>query len=246
MKYFYGMRLRGFSPGCQPMDGFIKRADASSDKYYDVIVYEKPLKKADIEHYSLTPLYAYIYTDNLGQDFIHTYDTLEDCLKDVTDTLQYAYDEYCAIDASWDVTWINRYLDCGNTSEVYVPGTDKYTKCEIQMPVNPIYELVEKQHKIPIKLGDIIFRVVGVNCNDDEDVDRKTAYDDDEAYSYKERYEKAIAELAEDTKGMTLQQAQKYYKDNTEDDNANYYGNWIYVYTKVMNKSFIQFGVRMD
>ncbi|MCR5669651.1 MAG: hypothetical protein K6G10_01480 [Butyrivibrio sp.] len=54
MEYAYGMRLRGFSPGCQPMEGFVERRD--SDKFWDVIVYNRHLTDDEIRHYSLTPL----------------------------------------------------------------------------------------------------------------------------------------------------------------------------------------------
>ncbi len=53
MKYFYGMRLRDFSPGCQP-DGVIERLD--SEDYHDIIVYDKKLSDEEIKHFSLTPL----------------------------------------------------------------------------------------------------------------------------------------------------------------------------------------------
>ncbi len=246
MKYFYGMRLRGFAPGCQPMEGFLGRVFDGNKKYHDVLMYENPLDKEYIRHFSLTPLYAYEYTDNTGEETIHTFDTMEECTEALAKTLDGVYEKYCAENNSWDVTWINRLLDCGNTSEVYVPGTDKFARCEIQRPVRPIYELIKEQNKKPIRIGNLIFRIEGVNCLDDEDIDKKVAYDDDEAYSYKERYEKAIAELTRDTEGMTLNEAQKYYKDNTDDDNANYYGDWIYVYTKSFEKNYLSFGVRMD
>ena len=53
MEYRYGMRLRGFSIGCQPK-GVVRRED--SDKYWDIIVYDRPLTEEEIRHYSLTPL----------------------------------------------------------------------------------------------------------------------------------------------------------------------------------------------
>ena len=246
MKYFYGMRLRGFSPGCQPMGYLLGRVFDGNKKYHDVLMYEYALDKRDIEHFSLTPLYAYEYTDNTGEETIHTFDTLEECTKALTECLEGIYDELCDKNPSWDVTWLNRYLDCSNTSEVYVPGTDIFSRCEIHMPANPISELIKEQHKKPIRVGNLIFRLDGVNCLENEDVNRKIAYDDDEAYSYKERYEKAIEELARDTEGMTLEEAKKYYKDNTDDDNANYYGDWIYIYTKSFEKNYLSFGVRMD
>lgn len=54
--YRYGMRLRGFSIGCQPMDGFIGRIDDESGKYYDIIVYNRPLSSEEIKNYELDEL----------------------------------------------------------------------------------------------------------------------------------------------------------------------------------------------
>lgn len=56
MRTYYGMRIRGFSVGCQPMEGFIERLDSRSDDYYDIIVYDRELTDDEIRHYSLTPL----------------------------------------------------------------------------------------------------------------------------------------------------------------------------------------------
>ena len=53
MTYTYGMKLRGFSIGCQPKEGFIERKDDTTGKYYDVIVYERELTNEEIEHYGL-------------------------------------------------------------------------------------------------------------------------------------------------------------------------------------------------
>ena len=54
--YRYGMRLRGFSIGCQSMDGFIGRIDDESGKYYDIIVYNRPLSSEEIKNYELDEL----------------------------------------------------------------------------------------------------------------------------------------------------------------------------------------------
>ena len=51
-EYRYGMRLRGFAPGCQP-EGFIRREDDSDNKYLDIIVYERMLSEYEMNHYSL-------------------------------------------------------------------------------------------------------------------------------------------------------------------------------------------------
>lgn len=52
-EYKYGMRLRGFSPRCQPMDGFVRREDANNNNYWDIIVYNRELSEEEVNHYSL-------------------------------------------------------------------------------------------------------------------------------------------------------------------------------------------------
>ena len=51
--YHYGMRLRGFSPGCQPMDGLIERRDDIMDDYHDILVYSRTLTDKEISDYEL-------------------------------------------------------------------------------------------------------------------------------------------------------------------------------------------------
>ena len=51
--YAYGMRLRGFSPGCQPKDGLIARHDSPYKEYYDILVYDRPLTEKEIRDYEL-------------------------------------------------------------------------------------------------------------------------------------------------------------------------------------------------
>lgn len=53
-KYVYGMRLRGFSIGCQPMNGFIERRDSVADNFYDVLVYSRLLTEQELKDYDLT------------------------------------------------------------------------------------------------------------------------------------------------------------------------------------------------
>lgn len=38
--YKYGMRLRGFSIGCQPTKGFIEAMPDESGKYWDFLIYD--------------------------------------------------------------------------------------------------------------------------------------------------------------------------------------------------------------
>lgn len=57
--FLYGMRLRGFSIGCQPMEGFLSRTDDTSGRYWDVIAYSRTLTDLELENYDL---------DYIGED----------------------------------------------------------------------------------------------------------------------------------------------------------------------------------
>ena len=59
--YFtYGMRLRGFSPGCQPMNGFLRRLDDPKGKYHDLLVYDRELTEKELRDYELDYIQAEI------------------------------------------------------------------------------------------------------------------------------------------------------------------------------------------
>ena len=51
--YKYGMRLRGFSIGCQPMKNFVERIDDISGKYHDILIYSEKLSDKDTKDYEL-------------------------------------------------------------------------------------------------------------------------------------------------------------------------------------------------
>ena len=51
--YEYGMRLRGFSPGCQPMKGLVLASEDKSGKYYDILIYARKLSDEDVRNYEL-------------------------------------------------------------------------------------------------------------------------------------------------------------------------------------------------
>lgn len=53
MTYTYGMRLRGFSPGCQPMKGLRDRLDDTTGRYHDILVYERKLTDEELRAYEL-------------------------------------------------------------------------------------------------------------------------------------------------------------------------------------------------
>lgn len=50
----YGMKYRGFSPGAQPMKGFVRRHDAEpGQNYHDVLEYDRELTEEEIRAYEL-------------------------------------------------------------------------------------------------------------------------------------------------------------------------------------------------
>lgn len=64
MFYKYGMRLRGFSLGCQPMGGLVERQDdprsfhETKRKYHDILVYDRMLTDEETIGYDLDFLKA--------------------------------------------------------------------------------------------------------------------------------------------------------------------------------------------
>ena len=51
-QYFYGMRLRGCSPGAQPK-GFIERRDDPLERYHDILAYPRQLTDDELRDYEL-------------------------------------------------------------------------------------------------------------------------------------------------------------------------------------------------
>lgn len=56
MTYVYGMRLRGFAPGCQPLDGLIETNDDPQGRYHTILKYNRQLSDDEITQYELDDL----------------------------------------------------------------------------------------------------------------------------------------------------------------------------------------------
>lgn len=54
-EFYYGMRLRGYSPGCQPR-GVLRREDDTTGRYHDIIVYNRRLSEDEVRDYELEEL----------------------------------------------------------------------------------------------------------------------------------------------------------------------------------------------
>lgn len=49
----YGMRLRGFSIGCQPMNGLDHAEDDLTGTYWNILFYNRKLDETEMSDYSL-------------------------------------------------------------------------------------------------------------------------------------------------------------------------------------------------
>ena len=52
----YGMKLRPFSIGCQPMEGLMKVEEDSTGKYWNILYYADPLNDHEQDGYELVYL----------------------------------------------------------------------------------------------------------------------------------------------------------------------------------------------
>ena len=60
-EYKYGMRLRGFAPGCQPMEGLVEAQEGrcmgdSRRRYHNILLYNRKLTDDEIRDYELDDL----------------------------------------------------------------------------------------------------------------------------------------------------------------------------------------------
>ncbi len=53
MYYKYGMRLRGFSPACQPLAGLWRVEEDKSGRYHSILFYSRPLNDHEQEAFEL-------------------------------------------------------------------------------------------------------------------------------------------------------------------------------------------------
>ena len=79
MEFKYGMRLRGFSLGCQPMNGFLRRED--STKYHDVLVYDRQLTEQEVYAYDLDELTWFALQETAGDPWDNGTHDYEDAVR---------------------------------------------------------------------------------------------------------------------------------------------------------------------
>jgi hypothetical protein len=81
MEFRYGMRLRGFSIGCQPMKGFLRREDDVTGKYHDILVYGRQLTEQEIEDYELDALTWFALQETAGDPWDNGTHDYEDAVR---------------------------------------------------------------------------------------------------------------------------------------------------------------------
>lgn len=57
IKYRYGMRLRGASPGAQPRAGLLEIEEDPRGKYHNILVYSRRLTVEELKQYELDYLW---------------------------------------------------------------------------------------------------------------------------------------------------------------------------------------------
>lgn len=55
-KHKFGMMHRGYSIGCQPMDGLLEVVDDPHGRYHTVLIYDRMLTGDEVADYELTYL----------------------------------------------------------------------------------------------------------------------------------------------------------------------------------------------
>ena len=106
MEFKYGMRLRGFSIGCQPMKGFLRRED--STKYHDVLAYDRQLTEQEIKDYELDALTWFALQETAGDPWdngTHDYEDAVQMLLEQGHGLIAVIDEdtnYCVQEIAYD------------------------------------------------------------------------------------------------------------------------------------------------
>ena len=68
MVYKYGMRLRGFSPGAQPKEGWIDAETDPLDEYWNIIVYNRKLTEQECHDYDLDYLGARLIAERRTEE----------------------------------------------------------------------------------------------------------------------------------------------------------------------------------
>ena len=65
------------------------------------------------------------------QEFKMEFETTEESCKWIDDFMQFRWNELCNEYPNTDIVWLNRLLDCGNETTIYVPNTSTEIVCKL-------------------------------------------------------------------------------------------------------------------
>lgn len=80
--YKYGMKYRGFSIGCQPMQNLIEAQEDPTGVYFNILLYSEPLTKEDLKSYQLKDLQP---APDIKADLIALYKEHKPILRDLNE-----------------------------------------------------------------------------------------------------------------------------------------------------------------
>lgn len=69
-------------------------------------------------------MYKYMYSDSNGNEEIVSFENEKEMYENINEIMQDIYDNLCVAYEDKDVTWLNRLLDVGNVTEIYVLDTN--------------------------------------------------------------------------------------------------------------------------
>lgn len=65
------------------------------------------------------------------QNFEKSFKTEQEACEWISVQMSIWWDELIENYWNLDVTWLNRYMDCGDTTEIYIPDTSIVISCEL-------------------------------------------------------------------------------------------------------------------
>ena len=73
------------------------------------------------------------YSDTIEpMDYEVEFETVEEACKWIEREMQDWWDLFCEQYPDADVIWLNRLLDCGDTTEIYIPDTNICINCTLK------------------------------------------------------------------------------------------------------------------
>lgn len=77
-------------------------------------------------------MYKVKYYDTVDpQNFELEFERETEALIWINEEMDTWYDLLCTMYPGADITWLNRLMDCGDTTEIYIPGTSVSVCCEL-------------------------------------------------------------------------------------------------------------------